>query len=101
MAPKIPFYTVPQDLREIHHAITAGPSPLRLRELWGTHETRPWADCPSLYVEVGWRLVSQGELLLGHHVLSTGLEALFPKAPPAQAGRPGPRACGARRPGPG
>lgn len=85
-----PDYPVPPHLQRIGDKLASPGVETRLREIWEEHASQSWADYPDFYLRVGKALVDQGDLILGHHVLSTGLEAIFPKVERRPGARPPP-----------
>lgn len=68
-------------LDELLELVSSKP-PLTVQELiglWSGHARHPWTELPELYLGVGKKLLSVGEILLAHQVFSQGLETLFPQ----------------------
>lgn len=73
-----PRYPVPTHLEPVRKWLSSGTD-ADLFEAWESHGHRTWEEYPDFYLQAGRRFVKTGELLLGHHVLSVGLEAIFPR----------------------
>lgn len=67
-----------QSLEQLLKQTQSSMSVHDLIRVWRSHKVRPWSTLPELYLKVGKKLLSSGEVLLAHQVLSKGLETIFP-----------------------